>query len=78
MHQVIAQFVDTSESPFGQLVLRRMFEYADKDGNGSLDKEEVWKRKADFDVVAFAVFNAGYTGNDNFGVFRESLGGHES
>lgn len=39
--KVIAEFVDTSESPFGQLVLRRMFEFADKDGNGSLDKEEV-------------------------------------
>merc|ERR1711871_1539463 len=39
--KVIGQFVDTSESPFGQLVLKRMFEYADKDGNGSLDKEEV-------------------------------------
>merc|ERR1712147_312149 len=39
--KVIAEFVDTSESPFGQLVLRRMFDYADKDGNGSLDKEEV-------------------------------------
>ena len=32
---VISAFVDTSESPFGQLVLRRMFEYADKDGNGA-------------------------------------------
>ena len=39
--KVIANFVDTSESPFGQLVLRRMFEYADKDGNGTLDKAEV-------------------------------------
>merc|ERR1712227_312573 len=37
----ISNFVDTSESPFGQLVLRRMFEYADKDGNGTLDKDEV-------------------------------------
>lgn len=39
--KVISQFVDTSDSPFGQIVLRRMFEYADKDGNGSLDREEV-------------------------------------
>merc|ERR1711988_417997 len=39
--KVINYFVDTSESPFGQLVLRRMFEYADKDGNGTLDKDEV-------------------------------------
>merc|ERR1712087_763552 len=39
--KVIANFVDTSESKFGKLVLRRMFEYADKDGNGTLDKEEV-------------------------------------
>ena len=37
-------------------------------------KEEVLKRKTDFEVVAFAVFNAGY-GNDNFGVFRDILGG---
>lgn len=38
---VISAFVDTSESKFGQLVLKRMFEAADKDGNGTLDKEEV-------------------------------------
>jgi hypothetical protein len=39
--KVIGNFVDTSESEFGQLVLQRMFEYADKDGNGTLDKEEI-------------------------------------
>jgi len=39
--KVIGNFVDTSESKFGQLVLKRMFEYADKDGNGTLDKEEI-------------------------------------
>ena len=39
--KVIANFVDTSDSPFGQLVLKQMFAYADKDGNGTLDKEEV-------------------------------------
>merc|ERR1719375_1706426 len=39
--KVIGQFVDTSESDFGQIVLKRMFDYADKDGNGTLDKEEV-------------------------------------
>jgi len=39
--KVIANFVETSESPFGQMVLKRMFEYADKDGNGTLDKDEV-------------------------------------
>jgi len=38
---VISAFVDTSESKFGQLMLKRMFEAADKDGNGTLDKEEV-------------------------------------
>ena len=39
--KVISAFVDTSETPFGQLVLRRMFEAADKDGNGTLDRQEV-------------------------------------
>lgn len=39
--KVIAEFVDTSESSFGQLILARMFAYADKDSNGTLDKEEV-------------------------------------
>mmetsp|Transcript_122009 Transcript_122009/g.379811 ORF Transcript_122009/g.379811 Transcript_122009/m.379811 type:complete len:186 (+) Transcript_122009:101-658(+) len=38
---VIAQFVDTSESPFGKIALRRLFEAADTDGSGKLDKEEV-------------------------------------
>jgi hypothetical protein len=39
--KVISAFVDTSESPFGQIVLSRLFEAADKDGNGTLDREEV-------------------------------------
>merc|ERR1711937_651171 len=39
--KAIANFVDTSDSPFGQIVLKRMFEAADKDGDGTLSKEEV-------------------------------------
>lgn len=39
--KVINAFVDTSESPFGQIVLKQMFEAADKDSSGGLDKEEV-------------------------------------
>merc|ERR1712078_814646 len=39
--KVISSLVDTSDSPFGQIVLRRMFEAADKDGDGTLSKEEV-------------------------------------
>lgn len=39
--KVINAFVDTSESPFGQLVLKRMFAAADKDGNGTLDRDEI-------------------------------------
>mmetsp|Transcript_27870 Transcript_27870/g.64752 ORF Transcript_27870/g.64752 Transcript_27870/m.64752 type:complete len:197 (+) Transcript_27870:84-674(+) len=38
---VIAQFVDTSESPFGKLALRKLFEAADADKSGQLDKEEI-------------------------------------
>merc|ERR1711885_116942 len=58
--KVIAQFVDTSDSKFGQLVLRRMFEYADKDGNGTLDKQVAGiLKKADADkneVIDFEEF----------------------
>ena len=39
--KVIGAFVDTSESAFGQIVLKRMFEAADKDDSGGLDREEV-------------------------------------
>ena len=39
--KVMANFIDTSDSPFGQIALKAMFEYADKDGNGTLDKSEV-------------------------------------
>lgn len=39
--KVISAFVDTSESQFGQIVLKQMFEAADKDGNGTLDREEI-------------------------------------
>ena len=37
-------------------------------------KQEVLKRKEHFDVVAFAIFLAGY-GPDNFGVFRDIFEG---
>jgi len=39
--KVISSFVDTSDSPFGQLALRTLFAAADKDKSGELDKEEV-------------------------------------
>jgi hypothetical protein len=40
--KVISNFVDTSGSAFGQIALKRMFKEADKDGNGALDKQEVY------------------------------------
>merc|ERR1719409_932568 len=39
--KVISNFVDTHESKFGQIALKKLFEAADADGNGTLDKEEV-------------------------------------
>ena len=39
--KVISSFVDTSESAFGQIVLKRLFEAADKDDSGTLDREEI-------------------------------------
>lgn len=39
--KVISAFVDTQDSPFGQIVLKQMFEAADKDDSGGLDREEV-------------------------------------
>jgi len=39
--KVISAFVDTSDSPFGQIVLKQLFEAADKDGNGTLDRGEI-------------------------------------
>lgn len=42
MHSdTIRGFVDTSSSDFGDAVLRSMFKFADKDGNGTIDKEEL-------------------------------------
>merc|ERR1712094_106157 len=41
---------DTSESKFGQIALKRMFEAADKDGNGTLDPDEV---KAALNALGF-------------------------
>lgn len=38
--KVIRAFVDTSSSPLGQLTLTALFELADKDGNGVLDRKE--------------------------------------
>merc|ERR1712150_34442 len=42
MHSdVIKNFVSTSESEFGQFVLRQLFAIADKDKNGVIDQEEL-------------------------------------
>lgn len=38
---VIGTFVETSESAFGDAVLRSLFRLADKDGNGTICKEEL-------------------------------------
>jgi uncharacterized membrane protein YphA (DoxX/SURF4 family) len=38
---VIANFVATSDTAFGNAVLKKMFEVADKDGNGTLDPDEL-------------------------------------
>lgn len=38
---VINTFVDTASTPFGQATLEKMFEIADKDGNGTIDQEEM-------------------------------------
>lgn len=38
---VIATFVDTSDSVFGDAVLRSLFKLADKDGNGTICKDEL-------------------------------------
>jgi hypothetical protein len=39
--KVIAAFVDTSQSTTGRIALRALFQAADSDGNGTLDREEV-------------------------------------
>lgn len=38
---VIASFVSTSETVFGNAVLRSLFQLADKDGNGAIDEDEL-------------------------------------
>jgi len=48
--KVISSFVDTSESKFGQIALKTLFEAADEDGNGTLDKAEV---KAALNALGF-------------------------
>lgn len=42
MHsKVITKFVETTDTKFGQIALEKMFEAADKDGDGQLSKEEI-------------------------------------
>jgi hypothetical protein len=38
---VIANFVATADSAFGNTVLKALFKIADKDGNGTVDREEL-------------------------------------
>ena len=44
--KVISKFVETSESKFGRIALRKLFDAADTDGNGTLDKAEVLARRS--------------------------------
>jgi len=39
--KVIQAFVDTSDSPFGCLALEKLFELADLDGDGTVDRDEL-------------------------------------
>lgn len=39
--KVIQAFVDTSDSASGQIALKKLFEIADMDGNGTIDREEL-------------------------------------
>jgi hypothetical protein len=39
--EVIGKFVDTAESSFGNQVLKVLFSLADKDGNGTIEEEEL-------------------------------------
>ena len=39
--KVIQAFVETSDSPFGCLALKKLFELADVDQSGSVDREEL-------------------------------------
>ena len=39
--KVINAFVDTSDTPFGCLALEKLFELADKDKSGAIDREEL-------------------------------------
>jgi uncharacterized tellurite resistance protein B-like protein len=41
--KVIQAFVDTSDSPFGCLALEKLFEMADLDGDGTIDRDELEK-----------------------------------
>lgn len=39
--ETIKNFVDTSSTEFGEAVLRTLFKFADKDGNGTIDENEL-------------------------------------
>ena len=39
--EIIQSFVETSDSPFGCMALEKLFEVADMDGNGTIDRDEL-------------------------------------
>lgn len=39
--EVMQAFLDTSDTPFGKAALKKLFEIADADGSGALDKDEL-------------------------------------
>ena len=58
--EVIQSFVETSDSPFGCMALEKLFEIADMDGNGTIDREElqVALRKLGFSHLSDAQIDA--------------------
>jgi len=49
--EVIQSFVETSDSPLGCMALSKLFEIADMDGNGSIDRDEL---KVALDKLGFS------------------------
>ena len=54
--KVIQAFVETADSPFGCMALKQLFELADVDGNGTIDRDELKTalRKLGFTHLSYA------------------------
>ena len=65
--KVIQAFVDTADSPFGCMALEKLFEIADVDGSGTIDREELERLSGFVELILHTLVEVRVTPEVNLG-----------